>query len=55
MLSEVLDLLAADDAVPPGAFLVEVRDGVRVLWRISEGGPPDGAVDPAPGWSLLPA
>jgi len=48
---ELLDLLTGD-ALPPGAYLVEQRDdGERVLWRLSDGAPPDGALDPAPGWS----
>jgi hypothetical protein len=33
--------------VPLGAFLVEHRGTLRVLWRISEGEPHDGALEPA--------
>jgi len=37
-------------------LLVEQRDdGGRVLSRLSEGAPDDGALGPAPGWSLPPA
>jgi len=53
--NELLDLLATD-AVPLGEYLFELRDdGARLLWRISEGAPPDGALDPADEWALLPA
>jgi hypothetical protein len=54
---QLLRLLATDDAIPPGEFLVEAIGEAghltRVLWRISEGEPAKGALDPAPGWSLL--
>jgi len=46
-LTELLDLLTPD-AIAPGEFLVERDDdGTRLLWRITEGAPPDGALDPA--------
>ena len=54
-LTDLLDLLTPPDAIAPDAYLVKQRDGVTMLWRLSEGGPDDGALDPAPGWLLLPA
>ena len=51
---ELLDLLASD-AIPPGEYLVYDDGEHRVLWKINEGEPHDGALDPAPRWSLLTA
>lgn len=47
--AELLSLLI--DA-PEGEYLAELREGVHVLWRISEGEPQDGAMDPALAWAL---
>jgi hypothetical protein len=49
------DLLELLEDVPLGYYLVE-RNGLRlVLWRLSEGEPPDGALEPAEDWALAPA
>jgi hypothetical protein len=43
------------DGVPLGQYLTE-RIGARLLlWRLTEGEPPDGALEPAVGWTLVPA
>jgi hypothetical protein len=47
-----LILLAEDD--PAGTYLFEKRDDLRILWRLSEGGPEDNALAPASLWPLLP-
>jgi len=50
---DVLTQLATD-AVPHGVYLLEeLRDGTRVLWRISDGAPDDAALDPADEWTLM--
>jgi hypothetical protein len=36
---------------PFGQYLLEVREGLRLLWRISDGEPDDAAIEPA---ALLP-
>jgi hypothetical protein len=36
---------------PMGDYLLELVDGWRLLWRLSEGEPPDGAFDAAEAWS----
>jgi hypothetical protein len=48
------DLLVLLCNVPLGEYLVEQDDSrrMRVLWRLSPGEPPDGALDPAPAWAL---
>jgi hypothetical protein len=51
-LDEDLEPLLAD--APSGDYLLEQRGCVRLLWRITEGEPPDGALEPAPCWSLAP-
>jgi hypothetical protein len=40
-----LILLTEDD--PTGTYLLEENDGLRILWRVSEGEPEDGALVPA--------
>jgi hypothetical protein len=37
---------------PMGEYLLELRPGWRIVWRISEGEPPDGALEPAETWRL---
>jgi hypothetical protein len=34
----------------PGQYLLEQKGGQRIVWRISEGEPPDDAFEPAGGW-----
>jgi hypothetical protein len=46
-----LILLTEDD--PAGIYLFEKRDDLRILWRISEGGPEDDALAPDALWPLL--
>jgi hypothetical protein len=48
---ELLELL--EDA-PLGHYLVERRGPRRILWRLTEGEPPDGALEPADDWALVP-
>ena len=56
MLDETTaELLLLLTDVPSGEYLTELRGGVRVLWRISEGAPADEALEPAPAWMMLPA
>jgi hypothetical protein len=47
------DGLLAD--APLGDYLLEQRDHIRLLWRLTEGEPPDGALEPAEAWALPPA
>jgi hypothetical protein len=44
------DLLLPSD--PSGDYLISEADDIRLLLRISEGEPEDGAMDPAPFWWL---
>jgi hypothetical protein len=37
---------------PLGDYLIEYRGQLRIVWRISEGEPPDGALEPADAWRL---
>jgi hypothetical protein len=37
---------------PIGEYLIEQVGNQRRLWRISEGEPPDGALEPAEAWRL---
>ena len=46
-----LILLAEDD--PTGTYLLEESDGLRILWRLSEGEPEDEALAPVALWPLL--
>jgi hypothetical protein len=57
MQESLPDDLAAEllDDVPIGQYLVEHRGLWRILWRISEGEPPDGALEPADDWALSAA
>ena len=53
----MLDLLPEDTAVlladmSPGEYLLEQRGRWRILWRLTEGEPPDGALEPAADWVL---
>jgi hypothetical protein len=38
--------------MPLGEYLLTQEPGQQLLWRISEGEPPDGALEPAEGWTL---
>jgi hypothetical protein len=55
------ELLSDDPAAelledaPLGQYLVERRGVWLLLWRQSEGEPPDGALEPAADWALVPA
>jgi hypothetical protein len=49
---DVSELL--DDA-PLGQHLVERRGIWLLLWRLSDGEPPDGALEPTTDWELVPA
>jgi hypothetical protein len=49
---DVFELL--EDA-PLGQYLAERRGIWLILWRLSEGEPPDGAIEPADDWALAPA
>ena len=55
------ELLSDDPAgelledAPLGQYLVERRGVWLLLWRLSEGEPPDGALEPATDWALVPA
>jgi hypothetical protein len=40
---------------PLGQYLVERRGVWLLLWRLSDGEPPDGALEPAANWALVPA
>jgi hypothetical protein len=40
---------------PIGQYLVERRGIWFLLWRLTDGEPPDGSDEPAEGWALLPA
>jgi hypothetical protein len=46
------DLLALLENVPLGQYLVERRDQQLLLWRLSDGEPPDGALEPADAWRM---
>ena len=54
------ELLSDDPAgdllenAPLGQYLVERRSIWLLLWRLSEGEPPDGALEPAADWALVP-
>ena len=53
----MLDLLPEDTAalladVSPGEYLLEHRGRWLLLWRLTEGEPPDGALEPALDWVL---
>jgi hypothetical protein len=37
---------------PMGQYLLEQTGFRRVLWQLSEGEPPDGALEPAEHWTL---
>jgi hypothetical protein len=49
------DLVERLEGVPMGQYLIEQRGLWFVLWRLSEGEPPDGALEPATDWALSPA
>ena len=55
------ELLSDDPAgdllenAPLGQYLVERRGVWLLLWRLSESEPPDGALEPAADWALVPA
>jgi hypothetical protein len=38
---------------PLGQYLLEQRGFTLILWRISDGEPPDGSGEPTEGWTLL--
>jgi hypothetical protein len=38
--------------LPLGEYLLTRDSGRQLLWRISEGEPPDGALEPAESWTL---
>jgi hypothetical protein len=40
---------------PIGTYLLELRGHTLIVWRLSEGEPPDGALESAVGWALDPA
>ena len=46
-IDELLRSWLSDD-LPPGDYVVDDQGDRRVLWKISEGEPLDGALDPAP-------
>jgi hypothetical protein len=49
---DLLELLAA---APIGQYLVELSGHWQVLWRLTDGEPPDGAFEPAENWTLAAA
>jgi hypothetical protein len=46
------DVVVLLEGVPCGDYLLECRDGWRILWRLTDGEPPDGALEPAEAWAL---
>ena len=56
-MQELSDDPAGDllEDAPTGQYLVERRGIWLLLWRLSEGEPPDGALEPAADWALVPA
>jgi hypothetical protein len=44
------DFGALLDGAPLGHYLLEERGGWRIVWRLGEGEPPDGALEPGSGW-----
>jgi hypothetical protein len=49
-MSDLASVLLVD--APLGEYLIEQVGNQRRLWRISEGEPPDGALEPADAWRL---
>jgi hypothetical protein len=43
------------DEAPIGQYLVEWHGVWRILWRLSEGEPQDGALEPVEGWVFMSA
>jgi hypothetical protein len=43
------------EGVPIGQYLVELSGNWLVLWRLTDGEPPDGALEPAEDWALVAA
>ena len=56
-MQELSDDPAAEllEDAPLGQYLVERRGIWLLLWRLSDGEPPDGALEPAADWALVPA
>jgi hypothetical protein len=56
-MQEVPDDLGAEllEDAPLGDYLLEQSGIWRILWRLSEGEPPDGAFEPAESWALVAA
>jgi hypothetical protein len=38
--------------VPLGEYFLEQRGRWQILWRLTDGEPPDGALEPATDWAL---
>ena len=46
------DLVELLEGVPIGEYLVQQDDTRRILWRLTDGEPPDGALEPAEDWAM---
>ena len=46
------EMIELPEDAPTGEYVIERRGIWRILWRLSEGEPPDGALEPATGWTL---
>jgi hypothetical protein len=58
MLDSLLNDPAAEmllENAPSGQYLLELVDGWRLLWRLTEGEPEDEALEPAAHWPWLTA
>jgi hypothetical protein len=49
LLDDLVELL---EGVPIGEYLVQQDDTRRILWRLTDGEPPDGALEPAEDWAI---
>jgi hypothetical protein len=52
MLESLPDLVELLEGAPTGEYVVTQIGLLRILWRLSDGGPADDALDPA---DLIPA
>jgi hypothetical protein len=50
---ELMALVWLAESDPSGTYLVEEVDGLRILWRMTEGEPEDAALAPATLWPML--
>jgi hypothetical protein len=55
VLYDGFGLEALPEDAPLGTYLLELRGRWRILWRVSDGAPPDGAEEPAEAWTLAEA